>query len=248
VAPIVVGVVLIVAWQLFVDWRNIKPFLLPKPSAIWGEFLDNKSEIWNAARETGANALIGLFAGTVLGVAAALLASRFRAVSELLTPLSAAVNAVPIIALAPMFNNMFSTTSEIPRRLIVTIIVFFPIFVNTLRGLVQVDATKTELMRSYGASDWVVLRKVRVPNAMPFFFTGLKLAASLGVIAAVVAEYFGGVQNGLGSRITTYAGSTAYPRAWAYVMAACLLGLAFYFGALVLERLVMPWHAARRPS
>jgi NitT/TauT family transport system permease protein len=181
-------------------------------------------------------------------VAAALLASRFRAVSELLRPLSAAVNAVPIIALAPMFNNMFSTTSEIPRRLIVTIIVFFPIFVNTLRGLVQVDATKTELMRSYGASDWVVMRKVRVPNAMPFFFTGLKLAASLGVIAAVVAEYFGGVQNGLGSRITTYAGSTAYPRAWAYVTAACLLGLAFYLGALLLERLVMPWHAARRSA
>jgi NitT/TauT family transport system permease protein len=248
VTPLVFGIVLVLAWELFVDWRNIKPFLLPKPSAIWNEIVDNHNEIWTAARETGTNALVGLFAGSVVGVGVALVASRFKIASELLTPLSAAVNAMPIIALAPLFNNMFSSTSAIPRRLIVAIIVFFPIFVNTLRGLLQVDATKTELMQSYGASDWVTTRKVRVPNAMPFFFTGLKLAASLGVIAAVVAEYFGGLQNGLGSRITQYAGSTAYPRAWAYVTAACVLGLVFYLAALLLERVVMPWHSARRAT
>lgn len=244
--PLVVGVLFLVAWQFFVEWRNIKPFLLPKPSAIWDEIVDSHSEIWKAAQETGTNALVGIVAGTVLGVGVAMVASRFRIASELLTPLAAAVNAVPIIVLAPMFNNMFSTTSAIPRRLIVAIIVFFPVFVNTLRGLVQIDATKAELMRSYGASDWVMMRKVRVPNALPFFFTGLKLAASLGVIAAVVAEYFGGLQNGVGSRITSYAGATNYPRAWAYVAAACALGLAFYCVSLVLERLVMPWHAAQR--
>jgi NitT/TauT family transport system permease protein len=244
--PVVVGVLFLLAWQFFVEWRNIKPFLLPKPSAIWDEIVDSHSEIWKAAQETGTNALVGIVAGTVLGVGVAMVASRFRIASELLTPLAAAVNAVPIIVLAPMFNNMFSTTSAIPRRLIVAIIVFFPVFVNTLRGLVQIDATKAELMRSYGASDWVTMRKVRVPNALPFFFTGLKLAASLGVIAAVVAEYFGGLQNGVGSRITSYAGATNYPRAWAYVAAACALGLAFYFVSLMLERLVMPWHAAQR--
>jgi NitT/TauT family transport system permease protein len=248
VTPLVFGVVLVVGWELFVNWRDIKPFLLPKPSAIWDEIVDNRSEIWKAARETGLNALVGILAGTAVGVGVALVASRFKIASELLTPLSAAVNAVPIIALAPLFNNMFSSTSAIPRRLIVAIIVFFPIFVNTLRGLLQVDATKTELMRSYGASDWNTTRKVRIPNAMPFFFTGLKLAASLGVIAAVVAEYFGGLQNGLGSRITQYAGATAYPRAWAYVTAACGLGLVFYLAALGLERAVMPWQRARRTT
>lgn len=244
--PLVVGVLLLLVWELFVEWRNIQPFLLPKPSAIWDQIVDSHNEIWKAARVTGTNALAGIIAGTVLGVGVAMVASRFRFASELLTPLAAAVNAVPIIILAPMFNNMFSTTSAIPRRLIVTIIVFFPIFVNTLRGLVQVDATKAELMRSYGASDWVTMRKVRIPNALPFFFTGLKLAASLGVIAAVVAEYFGGIQNGVGSRISSYAGATNYPLAWAYVAAACALGLAFYCFSLALERLVMPWHAARR--
>jgi NitT/TauT family transport system permease protein len=243
--PLVVAVLFLLVWQLFVEWRDIQPFLLPKPTAIWEQIADNVGEIWKAGRVTGTNALVGIVAGTVGGVAVALLASRFRLASELLTPLAAAVNAIPIIVLAPIFNNMFSTTSAIPRRLIVAVIVFFPIFVNTLRGLVQIDATKTELMRSYGAGDWEILKKVRVPNALPFFFTGLKLAASLGVIAAVVAEYFGGLQNGLGSRITAYAGATNYPKAWAYVAASCALGLAFYCLALALERLVMPWHRAR---
>jgi NitT/TauT family transport system permease protein len=245
VTPLIVGVLLLLVWQFFVEWRDIKPYLLPKPTAIWDEIADNASEIWKASRETGTNALVGIVAGSVLGVAAALVASRFRVAGELLTPLAAAVNAIPIIVLAPIFNNIFSSTSAIPRRLIVAIIVFFPIFVNTLRGLVLVDGTKTELMRSYGASPSVIMRKVRVPNALPFFFTGLKLAASLGVIAAVVAEYFGGLQNGVGSRITSYAGATNYPRAWAYVAAACAIGLAFYCIALALERLVMPWHRAR---
>jgi len=245
VAPLIVAALLLLLWQFFVEWRDIKPFLLPKPTAIWEQIADNAGEIWKAGRVTGTNALVGIVVGTLGGVAAALLASRFRLAGELLLPLSSAVMAIPIIVLAPIFNNIFSTTSAIPRRLVVTVIVFFPIFVNTLRGLVLIDGTKAELMRSYGASDWVVLRKVRIPNAMPFFFTGLKLAASLGVIAAVVAEYFGGLQNGLGSRITSYAGATNYPKAWAYVAASCALGLAFYCIALALERLVMPWHHAR---
>jgi NitT/TauT family transport system permease protein len=115
-----------------------------------------------------------------------------------------------------------------------------------LRGLTQVDAVKQELMRSYAASPWEVLRKVKVPNALPFLFTGLKLAGALAVIAAIVAEYFGGIQNGLGSRITSASAATAYGRAWAYVAAAIVLGLVFYLAVVILERLVLPWQVARR--
>ncbi len=244
--PVLVGVGVLVLWEVFVVVRDIKPFLLPKPSAIWDQVTANGSQILEAAKETGVNALVGLIVGTVLGVAMALVASRFRFLGEVATPLAAAVNAMPIIALAPILNNMFSSTSAYPRRMIVTIIVFFPIFVNTLRGLTQVDATKKELMRSYAASDWAILRKVNVPNALPFLFTGLKLAASLAVIAAVVTEYFGGLQNGLGSRITSAAAATAFPRAWAYVGASILLGLVFYLAVNVLERIALPWEAARR--
>jgi NitT/TauT family transport system permease protein len=244
--PIVVGVGLLVAWQLFVQVRHIKPYLLPAPSAIWHQIATNRSGIIHAARVTGTNAVVGLVAGLVLGVGAGAVASRFRFLGELTIPVAVAVNAIPIIALVPIFNNMFSTTSAIPRRLMVTIIVFFPIFMNTLRGLTQVDATKEELMRSYAASPGVVLRKVRVPNALPFLFTGLKIASSLSVIAAVVAEYFGGLQDGLGSHIVSAASNSAYGRAWAFVAASCVLGLAFYFVTILAERMVIPWQPARR--
>jgi NitT/TauT family transport system permease protein len=152
------------------------------------------------------------------------------------------LNALPIIALAPILNNMFDSTSSVPRRIVTAIIVFFPVFLNTLRGLREVNPVHQELMDSYAAGSWTFARKVRLPGALPFVFTGLRQASSLAVIAAVVAEYFGGLQDGLGSRITSAAAFTAYPRAWAFVVGACLLGLVFYLTTLIVERLAMPWN------
>ena len=246
--PLLVGVAFLTLWEVFVVVKDIKPFLLPKPSLIWQQMRDGHSEIWAAAIHSGTNALVGLVCGTVLGVGFALVSSRFRVLSDMVTPLAAGLNAMPIIALAPLFNNVFSTTSAIPRRLVVTIIVFFPVFINVLKGLTQVDPTHLELMRSYAASDTEIARRVRVPNALPFLFTALKVAASLCVIAAVVAEYFGGLQDGLGSRITSAAANSAYGRAWAYVAGSCALGLVFFLAAVVLERLAMPWRARRVPA
>lgn len=239
--PVVVGVLFLLGWQLLVVANDIKPYLLPSPSAIWTQFHRNFHDIFSTARVTGTNALVGLLVGAVLGILAALVASRFQVVDSLLVPLAAAVNAMPIIALAPIFNTMFSTTSAVPRRLVVTLVVFFPLFVNALRGLRQVRPIHRELMDSYAAGGWTFARTVRIPGALPFVFTGLRLAASLSVIAAVVAEYFGGRQNGLGTRITSAAANTAYPRAWAYVAAACVLGLIFYLVATALERIATPW-------
>jgi NitT/TauT family transport system permease protein len=239
--PIAVGVVVIAAWQLTVTLGRIAPFIVPAPSAIWEQLVEQRTNVWNAALASGGNALIGLVGGAVMGVLAAMVASRVRVLSEVSVPFAAVLNALPIIALAPILNNMFETTSSLPRRLVAGIIVFFPVFINTLRGLREVDPTHRELMRSYAASGWRFARKVRLPGALPFVFTGLRQASSLAVIAAVVAEYFGGLQNGLGSRITSAAAFTAYPRAWAFVVGACLLGLTFYLSTLLLERLAMPW-------
>ena len=241
VPPIVVGVLVIVCWELTVTLGRIAPFIVPAPSAIWRELVEQRANVWDAALASGVNALVGLIGGTVVGVLAAMAASRFRPLSEVSVPFAAVLNALPIIALAPILNNMFETTSSVPRRIVTGIIVFFPIFVNTLRGLGEVDPTHRELMQSYAASGWTFAWKVRLPGALPFVFTGLRQASSLAVIAAVVAEYFGGLQNGLGSRITSAASFTAYPRAWAFVVGACLLGLTFYLSTLLLERLVMPY-------
>jgi NitT/TauT family transport system permease protein len=161
--------------------------------------------------------------------------------AEVAVPVAALANALPIIALAPILNNMFDSTSSLPRRVVAGIIAFFPVFINTLRGLREVDPTHRELMDSYAAGSWTFARLVRLPGALPYVFTGLRQASSLAVIAAVVAEYFGGLQDGLGARITSAAAFTAYPRAWAFVVGACALGLVFYLTTLLLERLAMPW-------
>jgi len=162
-------------------------------------------------------------------------------VRELLTPLAIAASTIPIVVLVSVFNNLFAITSEVPRRLMVSVVVFFIVFVNVARGLTQSSATQIELMRSYAASDWDVLRKVRTPNALPFFFTALKVAAPLAVVTAFVSEYFGGLQNGLGNRITSSIAASRDTAGWAYVACACGLGLIFYVASLGLERLAMPW-------
>jgi len=197
--------------------------------------------MWAAAFYTGTTAFLGLVFGTVLGLVMALLASRFIVVNRLVTPLAAGLAAVPIIALTPILNNMFNITSRTPRVLVTMIIVLFPMFVNVTRGLLQVKPVQLELMRSMNAHPRTTLKVLRIPNAIPFFFTGLKVAAPLAVIAALVAEYFGGPQEGLGSRIASAAANTAYGRAWAYVVASIITGLIFYLVVVAVEKWTTPW-------
>jgi NitT/TauT family transport system permease protein len=179
---------------------------------------------------------------------AAFLAQRFIVVNNMVTPLAAGLAAVPIVALTPILNNMFDITSRTPRVLVTAIIVFFPVFVNVTRGLVQVQPVQLELMRSMNAQPRTVLRLLRVPNTIPFFFTAMKISAPMAVIAALVAEYFGGPQLGLGSRIASSAANTAYGRAWAYVVAAIITGLLFYLIVLLVERWAAPWTGRSRSA
>ena len=237
VTPIVFGALLLVVWQLFVDLRDIPGYLLPSPTAIGTQVQENFADILASSRASGTNALVGLVAGIVLAVLAAVVAAWVPLIERLLTPLAAAVSAMPIVALAPVLSIMFSATSDLPRRIVVAIVAFFPVFVTTVRGLTRIDPVHAELMRSYAAGGWDLTRVIRLPGAVPYLFTGVRVASSLAVISAVVAEYFGGLQNGLGSRITSAASNTAYARAWAYVVAAIGLGLVFYIVSLGAERL-----------
>ncbi len=235
--PALFGALFVVVWELVVKGFDLKPYFLPSPSSIGEAFVDNAELVRKAAFVSGGNALVGLIAGTLLGIAVSFLLMRFRVLSELTTPLAIALNAVPIIVLVSIFNNMFSSGTEIPRRLMVTLTVFFIVLVNVAKGLRQVHSTHLELLRSYAASPRQVLIKARIPNALPYLFTSLKIAAPASVITAFVAEYFGGNQNGLGSRITSNVTISKNAVAWAYVLGACLLGLTFYLISIALERL-----------
>jgi NitT/TauT family transport system permease protein len=233
--PLLFGAVFLALWEAIVQVFDLKPYFLPAPSAIAEAFADNLGVIWDATRHSGTNALVGLIAGTVLGVAMSFLLVRFRLLTEIVTPLAVALNAIPIVVLVTVFLNMYGSTSEIPRRLMVTLIVFFIVLVNVAKGLEQVHPTHLELLRSYAASPTAVLRKARIPNAVPYLFTALKIAAPASVITAFVAEYFGGRDVGLGRRIPSNFANSRNAVAWAYVLGACLLGLTFYLVSIAME-------------
>ncbi|RYV51746.1 ABC transporter permease [Pengzhenrongella frigida] len=234
--PLVLGLAFLLAWQALVVGAEIKPYLLPSPTAIGTQLALVAPLVWTSALATGANVLVGIVLGTAVAIVAAVAAARSGVVDELMSPTAAAVSVMPIVALAPVLNTMFGTTSTTPRRLIVAIVVFAPVFVTTLRGLRQVQPVHRDLMRAYAASPRQLSRLVTIPGALPYLFTGLRIASSTAVISAVVAEYFGGLQNGLGSRITSAAANSAYARAWAFVLGAIALGLVFYLATLALER------------
>jgi len=238
--PLLFGAAFLLLWELAVRVFDFPPYFLPAPSAIWEAFRGGTSLIWEATKVSGLNALIGLLVGTAIGVAMAFLLARWRLVDDLLAPLAVALNAIPIFVLVAVFNNMYPVTSEVPRRLMVTLVVYFIVLVNVARGLREVGAVHLDLMHSYAASDVTILRKVRVPNAVPYLFTALKIAAPASVITAFVSEYFGGLQNGLGSRIVSNIALSNNAEAWAYVLGACLLGLGFFLAAVVIERVATP--------
>ena len=242
--PIVVGVAGLGLWEGVVWGFGIRKFLLPKPSSIIARLSENWPILRHAGWETGRIALSGLVVGIVAGIVLALVTTRFRTLNEGLTPLAVAVNATPIVALAPIFNAWFGITGTLSNQAVVVAIVFFPVFINTARGLTEVHPDELELMRSYASSEWTILREVRIPNAMPFFANALRVVAPLSVIAAIVAEYFGGPQDRIGNVITSNVALVRYDVAWAAIAVASALGLALFAVALLVERVSMPWRAA----
>ena len=242
--PIVVGVAGLVLWEAVVRGFGIREFLLPRPTSILEEVVDNWPVLRHAIWETGWIAVSGLLIGIMAGVALAFLTTRFRTLEEGLTPLAVVVNATPIVALAPIFNARFGITGTLSNQSVVIAVVFFPVFINTSRGLMAVHPDEIELMNSYAASKWTIFREVRVPNALPFFANSLRLVAPLSVIAAIVAEYFGGPQDRIGNVITSNVAFVRYDVAWAAIGVASALGLGLFAVALLVERVSMPWRAA----
>ncbi|MEO6941764.1 MAG: ABC transporter permease subunit [Terrimesophilobacter sp.] len=236
VPPLLLGVVTLLLWQAAVAAFDIKPFVLPSPTAIGGQFFANIPTVWSNSVVTGFNSLVGLFIGTLLGILLAIVASLVRMIDELSSAVVAAAMVLPIVALAPVLYGMFSASQQTARQLVASLAVFVPVYVNTLKGLRQVRPVHRDLMRAHAATTGQTIRVVTLPTALPFIFTGVRIASSLAVIAAVIAEYFGGPIGGLGKSITTAAAGSNYPLAWAYVLGSILLGLVFYLAVLGLER------------
>ena len=186
--------------------------------------------------------------GCLSGMAVAFATSRWTTASETLMPFAIAANSVPILAFAPIVNNWFGVDNPLSKMVIVAVIIFFPMMINTVRGLTLVEPAALELMHSYAASDFEILWKVRVPNALPYMFNAFKIAATLSMIGAVVSEYFGGNRSALGILITQEAAQFRFANAWAAILVACIVGVSFYVAVLLAERLAIPWHSSMRKS
>lgn len=236
VAPIVVGVVILVAWTLWVA-SGTAPRMLPSPLAIAAEFVLRWPIIAEDMAITATNALVGLVAGSILAILFAALANAARPIDGMLAPLVSALAVIPIVAITPILNTMFGASSQFGRQAVATIAAFIPVFVNVLRGLRQTRPVHRDLMRSSGASASQTFRILTLPTALPYLLTGLRIASSLAVIAALVAEYFGGPADGIGTAIATYAKSGRAALAWAYVVGGILIGLVFFLVTTLLERL-----------
>ncbi|MBO0843642.1 MAG: ABC transporter permease subunit [Nocardioides sp.] len=236
IAPVALGVVMLVAWQVAVDVFDIPVYFVPAPRGILAQLGDQHASVWAATRVTGWNALRGLVVGAVLGVVGALVGNTISIVKEMAAPLVVAVSVMPIVALGPVLYGLFGGMFNTARVLVAAIAVAVPVYVNTLRGLQQVLPVHRDLMAAYDASGWQRARAVTLPTGLPHLFTGLRIGSSLAVISALITEYFGGPGDGLGLAIRNSASSGRIALAWAYVVGSIVLGLVFYLATYAAER------------
>lgn len=233
-------------WELLVHALNIRRFLLPAPSAIAEALVTNWRDLTVAGQTTLIEAVGGFAIGLVAGLIVAFATARFALARGALMPFAIGANAIPIIAFAPIMNSWFGITSPVSKMMIVAMLVFFPVMINTVRGLTSADESTLELMRSYASSELEILRKVSIPSALPYFFTAIKVGSTLSLIGAVVGEYFGGATLALGRIIVESASFLRFAEAWAAIVIAAALGIGFYLIIIAIERIVMPWHPSVR--
>lgn len=243
---VVVFVAGIALWEGLVRGLDIQNFLLPPPSDISQTVWTERDSLWAAAWFTFEEALGGWLIGCSAAILVALVLARWRILGTALMPYLIAANAIPIIAFAPITNNWFGALNQTSKMVIAAVLCFFPVVVNSLRGLTSVRPQQIELMRSYAASEVEIFRRVRIPNALPFIFTGLKVATVLAMIGAIVGDFFGGSFDALGVQITQRAGVFAFTEAWAAIVLASILGILFYGAVAAVERLTMRWHPSAR--
>jgi NitT/TauT family transport system permease protein len=238
-AVVLVGTIAL--WEGLIRAFNVQEFLLPKPSAIASTFWNTRGQLWSQGWFTFQEALGGFVLGSGFAILVALALARWRVVGAAFMPYAIAASAVPIIAFAPITNVWFSPLDKSSKISIVAVLCFFPVMVNTLKGLTSVNPRALELMQSYAAGQTQIFRRVRIPTALPFMFTGLKVATVLAMIGAVVGEYFGGALNALGVQILQHARIAQFREAWAGILVACLFGLALYLAVSALERVTLRW-------
>ncbi len=245
-APVVFGLTLIWFWEVVVRVLGVPRVILPPPSAIAARIATSTDVLWVDFVQTFVKgALSGFAIGVGAAVLFALVVDRYMFLRRGLLPVGSFLAALPIIGTAPIMVMWFGFDWP-SKAAVVVAMVFFPMLVNTVQGLAATEAMQRDQMRTWSASWGQALFALRLPAAMPFIFNGLKISATLALIGAIVAEFFGSPTRGMGFRISTEVGRLQLDMVWAEIAVAALVGSAFYGFWALLERRVTFWHPSQR--
>jgi NitT/TauT family transport system permease protein len=245
---VLVALSVIVIWQVAVTTLSVQRFILPAPSAIVKALVENWNLLVRSTMNTLYEAVGGFIIGATAGIAVAFITSRWVSIRDMILPAAIAANAIPIVAMAPIFNNWFGVINPLSKMMMAAVLVFMPVMINVTRGLTQVEPAVLELARSYAASERTILHKIRIPNMLPYLLTALKIGTTLSLIGAIVGEYFGGSSEVLGRIVVRYASSLQFDVTWAAILLAAGAGVLFYSCIAIAERVLIPWHASQRSS
>ncbi len=240
------GVWIVYFWQLLAVALDVPRVLLPAPWLIVQSLLGHLPTLGSDFVQTVVKAvLIGWAFGSALGFGVAIAIDRLPFLQRGLLPLASLTSTVPLVAVAPIAVMWFGF--EWPSKAaVVVLMTFFPMLVSTLAGLQASNRIERELMHSYAASYGRTLWSLRLPVALPFMFSALKVNATLALIGAIVAEFFGSPTSGLGFRISTEATKMNMTLVWAAVVVAAVTGSVAYALLVALERRAAFWHPSVR--
>jgi putative hydroxymethylpyrimidine transport system permease protein len=237
-AAILIG--LLIAWELWVQLADVPKWQLPAPSAVVKELGSSSDLLWTHTLVTLQEIVIGFLAALIAGLVLAGGIAYSRVLERSVYPIVIASQTVPIIAIAPLLL-IWVGYGLTPKIIIVALICFYPIAVNTVDGLKATDPDMVNMLRTLSASRWQIFTKLQIPTALPFMFSGIKIGVSVSVIAAVIGEWVG-ASEGLGYLITYSQPLFLTARVFAAIFVLSVMGISLFVLAVIAERMMMPWH------
>jgi NitT/TauT family transport system permease protein len=237
-------VVTLLVWEAAVRLFHVRPFVLPAPSAIFSEFLATPGYLARNALYTLYSTFFGFALAVLIGFALAVAIVHSRFLERTLYPYLIVLNSIPKVALAPLFVMWLGVGIE-PKIAIALMIAVFSIVIDTILGLRSVDLDMLSLAKASRASQWQILFKIRLPNALPSMFAGMKVGIAFALVGAIVGEFVAG-QVGLGAMIMQAQGSFDSARAFAAIILLAVMGTVLFYLVELAERLCLPWHTSQR--